>query len=370
MPVGVKYHPGGDHLRVLQLGLLTERTPPKRYGAIGRILDALIDGLFDLGQEVDLLATGDSRTRANRLIGACPVPVQGSAGDLETAFEIVQMHAQEYDLVHNHNPYLAPLLEDLQGPTVVTTCHLEQPEIWKLLRRQQLVAISDDQARRLRPQTVCAVIPLVVRNAVYQQDFNLNRSDFVLLLAKIAPSKGVVEAIQAATQAGSRLVIAGPIYPEDRGYYQQYVAPLIDGNLVVYFGEAIEEERNSLLRQCHGLLFTSLFGEPFGLVMLEALALERPVIAFNRNAAPEVIQHGVNGYLAESVDDMADSIRRLHVIRPADCRSSILRFGPHEIAKMYLDLYRTLVGSKSDRLSHAGGGTVIIVEGRLDSSFR
>ncbi|GAA2798271.1 glycosyltransferase [Saccharopolyspora taberi] len=354
-------------MRILYVGPSTERVPPYRYGSVGRIVDQLVQGCFEHGQEIDLIASGDSRTKARRLIPAADAPVKRVESVLERVAELVHRLAPQYDLVHNHESVLAPYLEPVRGSEVMTTCHLEQQDVWTGISRQWLVPISADQAQRIGGTRITDPIPPCVNTA----EFGVPRGEdggYLLVLSKMSQKKGIMDAISIARASGRKLVLAGPVFPKDQSFYLRSIAPEIDGSQIVYFGEAVEHERRALLRHASALLFPNLYGEPFGMVLLEALASGVPVIASGSNAAPEVIEHGRTGFLASGVGEAVEAVERLADIDPVACRLRAEHFNYHAVSALYLRAYRRLLGNSSE--APTTRPLVFLLRGKVSSEAR
>jgi glycosyltransferase involved in cell wall biosynthesis len=353
-------------MRILYVAPSTERIPPYRYGAVGRIVDNLIQGCFELGQDIDLVASGDSRTRARRVLPPVDHPTKYSAATIEKTLEIIAREVSDYDVVHNHDSFLAEHLEDITGAEVLSTCHQEQNTIWSSLRNQHLVALSQDQANRIRSPQVVDVIPPCINISEFTP--SVRSGDYLLILSKLSRKKGILDAVEIAARSERRLVLAGPVFPKDKEFYIAELAPKIDGEKIVYFGEAVERERRELLRNASALIFPNSYGEPFGMVMLEALACGTPIIAMGNNAAGEVIEHSRTGFLAADVDDACSYVGKLSELDPQQCRRTAEKYDYHIISGRYLQLYCQLLttGMRPPPIKKS----FLILHGELDTAYR
>jgi glycosyltransferase involved in cell wall biosynthesis len=186
----------------------------------------------------------------------------------------------------------------------------------------------------------------VVHNAIDVETFpfSTQKDDYLLFLSRIGPEKGTHLAIEVARRLGMRLLVAGKVDRVDQAYYHEVVEPLIDGEQVVFLGEADASAKRELYRRAYCLLLPLCWEEPFGLVMAEAMACGTPVVAFARGAAPEIVVDGVTGYLVEDVDGMVEAVRNAERIDPARCRQHVMEhFSPQVMAERYLASYRTIL---------------------------
>ncbi|CAN5924764.1 glycosyltransferase family 4 protein [soil metagenome] len=335
-------------MRIAMLAPISWRTPPRHYGPWELVTSLLTEALVARGVDVTLFATLDSLT-SGTLAGVCPRPYSEDPTIDAKAWELLHVshvfeRAGEFDLVHNQADFVALAFSRLVDTPLVTTIHgFSSERIVPVFQRYQdrvsYVAISDaDRHADLRyAATIHHGIPL--------QDFPFDPqgSDDLLFFGRIHPDKGAAEAIDVARRAGRRLVMAGII--QDQGYYERAVAPAVDGTRVLYGGPVGGTARKRMLGASRALLHLINFDEPFGLSVVEALACGTPVIARNRGAMPELIEHGVTGFLVDSVEEAFDAVGRIGEIACAACRAAVAdRFTVDHMADRYLALYRTLLG--------------------------
>ena len=340
-------------MRILQLAPLWETVPPPGYGGIEAVVSVLCDELVRRGVDVTLCASGDSLTSA-RLQSVYDRSLR-TAHDLENPSPYEWMHAalslreaEGYDLIHNHAGELAMAMSHLVDAPMLTTMHcLITPDtqlVWDSYRGWYNT-ISHAQ-RATMPEISGGCFAGVVHNAIDVESFPFSgqKDDYLLFLSRISPEKGTHLAIEAASRLGVRLIIAGKVDRVDRAYYHEVVEPLIDGEQVVFLGEADASFKRDLYQRASCLLMPSCWEEPFGLVMVEAMACGTPVVAFARGAAPEIVVDGVTGYLVEDVDGMVEAVRNAERIDPARCRQHVSdRFSPQVMAERYLASYRTIL---------------------------
>jgi glycosyltransferase involved in cell wall biosynthesis len=338
----------GHILRIAMLAPISWRTPPRHYGPWELVTSLLTEALVARGIDVTLFATQDSLT-AGTLAGICPAPYSEDPSIDAKVWEVLHVahvfeRAGEFDLIHNQADFVPLAFSRLVATPVVTTIHgFSSDRILPAFKAYQdrvhYVAISDaDRSPDLRyAATIHHGIPL--------QDFPFDPrgSDDLLFFGRIHPDKGAAEAIAAARRAGRRLVMAGIV--QDQGYHDAQVVPALDGRSVVYRGPLGGTDRTGALGAARALLHLVNFDEPFGLSVVEALACGTPVIASRRGSMPELIDHGVTGFLVDSVDEAVAAIGRIGEIDRAACRAAVAaRFTVDRMADRYLALYRSILG--------------------------
>jgi glycosyltransferase involved in cell wall biosynthesis len=340
-------------MRIAQVAPLNERVPPALYGGTERVVSYLTEELVRLGHDVTLFASADSETRA-RLVAGCPRALWRDAEVRETLphhvrlMELVFRDAGRFDVIHFHTDYVHfPLVRRHRCPSVTTLHGTVHPhDLGALLEEYRdvpLVSISDDQRRPIPHAnwrgTVYHGLP---RDAF---TFRADRGAYLAYLGRASPEKRVDRAIAIARRSGVPLKIAAKIYPEERRYFDEALAPLIaaSGPLVEFVGEIGDRARDELLGNAAALLFPIEWPEPFGLVMIEALACGTPVIAWRRGSVPEILEDGVTGCIVDSVDEAVAAVTRIDGMSRATCRRVFEeRFDASRMAREYLDVYRGL----------------------------
>lgn len=355
-------------MRILQLAPLWETVPPPAYGGTEAVVGLLCDELTRLGIDVTLCAAGDSRTSA-RLHSVYPRSLR-TADDLQDRSPYDWMHialslreSKEYDLVHNHAGEPAMAMSHLIDGPMLTTMHcLITPDtkfVWKHYQGWYN-AISRAHYATIPPGCGGSFAG-VVHNAIDVESFPFSsqKDDYLLFLSRISPEKGAHLAIEAARRVGMRLVIAAKVDSVDRTYYEKVIAPLIDGEQIVYVGEADATQKRRLYERAYCLLLPICWEEPFGLVMAEAMACGTPVVAFARGAAPEIVVDGQTGYLVEDVPGMVQAVRKVHRIDPYRCREHVVEhFSPPVMVERYLVLYRKILNQSARHLLAFPGAAV------------
>jgi glycosyltransferase involved in cell wall biosynthesis len=335
-------------LRIAMLAPISWRTPPRHYGPWELVTSLLTEALVGRGVDVTLFATKDSQT-AGKLAGVCQASYSEDPAIDAKVWEMLHVahvfeRAGEFDLIHNHADFVPLAFSRLVETPVVTTIHgFSSERIMPAFKayddRVHYVAISNaDRRSDLR-------YVATIHHGIRLEDFPFDPHDSedLLFFGRIHPDKGAAEAIAAARRAGRRLVMAGIV--QDQDYYNEQVAPALDDGSVVYRGPVGGAARTKALGSAHALLHLINFNEPFGLSVVEALACGTPVIASKRGSMPELIDHGVTGFLVNSVDEAVDAIGRIGEIDRAACRAAVsARFTVDRMADRYLDLYRSLLG--------------------------
>lgn len=334
-------------MRIAMLAPISWRTPPRHYGPWELVTSLLTEALVARGVDVTLFATKDSQT-SGKLAGVCPAPYSEDPAVDAKAWEMLHVahvfeRAGEFDLIHNQADFVPLAFSRLVETPVVTTIHgFSSERILPTFKayedRVHYVAISDaDRHSDLR-------YAATIHHGIRMEDFLFDPqgSEDLLFFGRIHPDKGPSEAIAAARRAGRRLVMAGII--QDQDYYREYIAPGLDDRNVVYRGPVGGRDRTNILGSACALLHLVNFNEPFGLSVVEALASGTPVIASNRGSMPELIDHGVTGFLVDSIDEAVDAIGRIGEIDRAACRAAVsARFTVDRMADRYMELYRSLL---------------------------
>ena len=335
-------------MRIAMLAPISWRTPPRHYGPWELVTSLLTEALVARGVDVTLFATQDSHT-AGTLAGVVPRPYSEDPDIDAKVWEALHIahvfeRAAEFDLIHNQADFMPLAFSRLVNTPVVTTIHgFGSDRILPAYREYQdrvsYVAISAaDRHPALRyAATIHHGIPIDAF------PFDPIGSEDLLFFGRIHPDKGAAEAIAAARATGRRLVMAGIV--QDDGYHAREVAPHIDGDRVRYLGAIGGTQRTDALGAARALLHLINFDEPFGLSVIEALACGTPVIATRRGSMAEIIDHGVTGFLVDSLDEAIAVIPRAADLDRAACRRAIAdRFTIDHMADRYLALYREILG--------------------------
>jgi glycosyltransferase involved in cell wall biosynthesis len=329
-----------------------EAVPPRLYGGTERIVAYLCDELCALGHDVTLFASGDSRTKA-RLAPVWPkaLRLDGAVRDYLAPhilmLEMLARRIEEFDMVHLHVDYMGfPLLRRLDVPSL-TTLHgrLDLPELKPLFEAfddTPVVSISDSQRAPLPQAHYVGTVHHGLPERLLLPGFGAG--GYLAFLGRISPEKAPDAAIRIAAKAGMKLRIAAKVDKVDQDYFAEHIEPLLAQPHVEFLGEIHEGEKGEFLGNAAGLLFPIAWREPFGLVMIEAMACGTPIVAFRDGSVPEVIEEGVTGFVVDSEDQAAIAATRLHSLDRARIRRTFEeRFTGRRMAEDYLKLYRSLI---------------------------
>ena len=343
-----------SRLRIAQVAPLYESVPPQLYGGTERVVSWLTEELVALGHDVTLFASGDSRTRGH-LVPVCPMALWRDPDARETLpqhvrmLELVFRDLSRFDMIHFHCDYIHfPLVRRLPCANVSTLhgqMHLHDVEgIFKEYDELPLVSISDAQRRPVPSANWQATVYHGLPRNLHT--FQPEAGKYLAFLGRISPEKRLDRAIEIARRAGVPLKVAAKIYDEDRAYFQSTIAPLLNEtrSFVEFIGEVGGERKNEFLRGASALLFPIDWPEPFGLVMIEALACGTPVIAWRNGSVPEIIDHGITGFVVNSVDEATACVGRISAIERVQCRRAFEeRFDSRRMALDYVTVYRRLI---------------------------
>ncbi len=350
---------GRIKIRIAQVAPLHEAVPPKLYGGTERVVSFLTEELVALGHEVTLFASGDSRTAAT-LVSAWPRALRLDPAVRDTIapqmllMEQVRRRAGEFDLIHFHMDYWPLSLFSRQRTPFLTTLHgrLDLPEIAPMFAHFQgmpVVSISNDQRRGLPGANYVRTVHhgLPARLLVPQPQA---RRDYLAFLGRIAPEKGPDRAIRIARAAGIPLRIAAKVSETDRAYFNSVIQPMIAEGGVEMIGEISDAEKPAFLSGAVALLMPIDWPEPFGLVMIEAMACGTPVIAFNRGSVPEIIDDDTTGFIVASEEEAVVAVSRLYRLSRSIIRNRFeQRFTSRRMAEEYVEIYQNLVAISSVR---------------------
>jgi glycosyltransferase involved in cell wall biosynthesis len=356
-----------DRLRIAMLAPPWIAVPPPAYGGIEAVVHLLCEGLVDRGHDVTLFAAPGSQSSGN-VLSPLEMPHEQEIGEglheadhVGSCFQEVARAAAEgspYDVIHDHCGSVALVTAPFVGTPVVHTVH--GPFVGDMLpfyrrhgRNATIVGLSRDQLSRAPMQTHGAH---VVPNPIDARTWPLRteKDDYVLWIGRMSPDKGPDRAIDAARDADVPIVLAGPVQPGQEDYFRHAVEPHLDGERVRYLGQVAFHDKGRLFAGARALLMPIRWPEPFGMVMIEALACGTPVIAFPEGAAPEIVEDGRTGYLVGDEHEMADGIADTGRIDRCACRQDALdRFDVPRVVERYEDAYRDAIVRRRRR------GTVV-----------
>ncbi|HEX7007150.1 MAG TPA: glycosyltransferase family 4 protein [Alphaproteobacteria bacterium] len=343
-------------MKIAQIAPLYERVPPRLYGGTERIVSYLTEELVRQGHEVTLFASGDSQTAAE-LVRCCDMALRLNPAVKDPLpyhmimLDEVQRRAHEFDALHFHIDIIHfPLIRPYAGRTL-TTLHgrLDLPDLppfYAVFRDFPLVSISDNQRRPLRALNWLATVHhglprdlLPFRPAP--------KGDYLAFLGRISPEKRPDRAIEIATRAGIPLKIAAKVDKADSLYWRDVIKPMLDAHPNVEFvGEINERQKADFLGDARALLFPIDWSEPFGLVLIEAMACGTPAIAFRRGSVPEIIEDGVSGFIVDTVDEAVAAVGKIDALNRRWVRKCFeRRFTVERMARDYVTLYNRLAAT-------------------------
>jgi glycosyltransferase involved in cell wall biosynthesis len=349
-------------MRIAQIAPLAESVPPKLYGGTERVVAWLVDELVALGHKVTLFASGDSWTQgeldpvwpsALRLTRPSVDPIVASAALLEA----VSQRVNDFDVIHAHIDWLhLPLLSRLSVP-FLTTMHgrLDLPGLAEMVRRfpnAVFASISDSQRLPLKNANWCGTVYHGLPEDLFRPCHA--KGSYLAFLGRLTAEKGPEAAIRIAQATGIPLRVAAKLPSAARGYFEQCLKPQIDGTNVKLVGEIDDKAKQNFLGHAAALLFPIQWPEPFGLVMIEAMACGTPVIAFRSGSVPEVIDDGVTGFVVDDEEGAIEAVRRVGELDRRKIRERFMeRFTAKRMALDYLHQYEGLSECTRDHLDYA-----------------
>jgi glycosyltransferase involved in cell wall biosynthesis len=339
-------------MRIAQVAPLWESVPPKLYGGTERIVSYITEELVALGHDVTLFASGDSETAA-RLEAICPQALRLNTGIFNRDAPLMMLQerglgsATDFDIMHSHLDFNGFPLARRNPIPVVTTLHgrLDLPELEPVFREfseMPLVSISDSQRRPLPWANWAGTVYHGLPRNLYT--FHPQSQGYLAFVGRIAPEKRPDHAIEIAKRAGLPLRIAAKVDRADRTYFEAEIEPLLDHPLIEFVGEISDGEKDEFIGNAMAVVCPYDWPEPFGLVLIEAFACGTPVLAYRRGSIPEIVDHGVTGFICETVDEMVEAVGQVSLIDRKQCRAAFdERFTADRMARDYVALYERLL---------------------------
>ena len=343
-------------MRIAQVAPLYERVPPVLYGGTERVVSYLTEQLVRLGHDVTLFATRDSLTSA-RLVAACPRSLRLDAAVVDPlAHHMIQLdqvarQASRFDIIHFHTDYVHFPVSRLAGWPHVTTLHgrldiRDLQLVYRTFSEEPLVSISENQREP---------VPFANWQGTVYHGLPADRyrcrggGDYLAFVGRVSREKRLDRAIAIAVAAGRRLRIAAKIDPVDESYFNAQIKPLLEQPGIEFVGEIGEHEKEEFIGNAAALLFPIDWCEPFGLVMIEAMACGTPVIAWRCGSVPEVIADGISGFIVDSLESAVAAVGRLDAINRRRCRQEFeARFTVERMAADYLAIYEQLAPVRAE----------------------
>jgi len=338
-------------VKIAQIAPLVESVPPRLYGGTERVVSWLTEELVAQGHDVTLFASGDSRTSA-KLEPVVPRALRLDGIHNSTPYNLIMLdriseRRAEFDVIHFHTDFFhSPVFRGMAHKTL-TTLHGRQdlpelPDIYRAFPHMPLVSISDHQRKPVPPVNWMGT----VYHGLPERQFHEGegKGNYLAFLGRICPDKGPLEAIEIARLAGMKLKLAAKVDPVDQAYFDQAVAPVLARSPHAEFiGEIDDQRKQDFLGNARALLFPISWPEPFGLVMIEAMACATPVIAFRQGSVPEILEDGLTGFAVENAAEAASAVKRLGALFRPSIRSRFQeRFSARAMAREYVRIYRRL----------------------------
>ncbi len=349
-------------MRIAQVAPLYESVPPKYYGGTERVVSYLTEELVHQGHKVTLFASGDSVTKAH-LVAACRRSLRLDKHCVDQLshqifmLEHVFQRATEFDIIHFHVDYLHFPLSRRQPITHVTTLHgrldiSDLVPLYQEFRDMPVISISNMQREPLPWANWQATVYHGIPADMYR--FRGEPGRYLAFLGRISPEKRVDRAIEIAKQVQIPLKIAAKVDPVDKKYFKREIEPLLGDPLVEHVGEIGDGEKNEFLGNAYALLLPIDWPEPFGLVIIEAMACGTPVIAYRGGAVPEVMEEGHTGFIVEALEDAVRAVRRVPELSRERCREVFeQRFTATRMAHDYVQVYERLINSNQPQALEA-----------------
>lgn len=346
-------------MRICQVAPLVESVPPKAYGGTERVVHWLTEELVRRGHDVTLFASSDSQTSA-RLAGAhtCSLRTLGTCTDFVAhhvlMLEQVVKNRHDFDVIHSHvESVFFPMIRRLNLPCLSTIHNsietLGISDVYNEFSDIPLGAISVSHRQRSPNLNWISTIHHGMPRDLFAPSYR--PGEYLLFVGRFSPEKRPDLAIEIALRSGNQIRLAAKLdrnSKHDFEFYQSKVEPLLSRDGVEYVGEIDDSKKGALLAGAKALVFPIDWPEPFGLVLIEALAAGTPVIGFRHGSVPEIIEHGRTGFLCDDVDQAVEAVNRLDEINRKECRRQFeLRFSVEVMADAYLQVYQDLISGKS-----------------------
>lgn len=352
-------------MKIAQIAPLWESVPPQRYGGTERIVSYITEELVRQGHDVTLFASGDSVTAA-KLEAICPQALRLNTGIFNRdAPQVLQQErafgqmAEEFDLIHSHLDFLGfPIARRVKTP-VVTTLHgrLDLPELVPIFREFADMPLVSISASQRKPLPWCNWVGTVHHGLpdLYQPRYEPGK--YLAYLGRMSPEKRPDHAIALAKRVGIPLKMAAKVDPADEAYFRAEIEPQLRHPLIEFVGEITDREKDDFVGNAIALVCPYDWPEPFGIVLIEALACATPVLAYRRGSIPEIIEPGISGFISETLDEMVASVANLGSIDRRACRAAFdRRFTAKRMVTDYLKIYEELTNGTRTVSSGTGSG--------------
>ena len=346
-----------NKLRIAQIAPLWIPIPPITYGGIELMLSVLTEELVARGHDITLFASGDSKTKAKTVF---PTPkgiwlqheLKSPHAIINVLLKKVYRRISNFDLIHNHFDFFAfPLVMIKDRPPILTTIHRPlnhaYMEAIKSCTEIKFCTIYQDQKRHAEENGIA--ITDVVYNGIDLScyEFNDEPEDYLLFIGRLNEEKGILDALEIAKKSSHRIIVAGNVVgAKEWSYFMSEVQPRLNEDKVRFVGRIGFKEKIELFKNAKALLFPVDRREPFGLVMIEAMACGTPVIGYKRGSVPEVIEDGKTGFIVNDQDEMVEALKKIDTIKREDCRARVEQhFNLDMMVSGYERLYKKIIHS-------------------------
>jgi len=351
-------------MRIAQVAPLYESVPPRLYGGTERVVSWLTEELVHEGHDVTLFASGDSLTNA-RLVPVCsralrldPKCVDSLAHHINLVERVMQAK-DEFDIIHFHIDYLHFGMSRRDRLPQLTTLHgrLDIPDLAPLYREfyeMPVVSISDSQRAPLPWLNWHGTVHHGMPTDTLEP--GLAPGQYLAFLGRVSPEKGLDKAIDIALRAEIPLKIAAKVDRTDREYFESHIKPRLNSDLIEFIGEISDLEKNDFFSKALAFLFPINWSEPFGIVLIESLACGVPIVAFPLGSVPEIVEDGVSGFLVNSAEEAARTLKNIDVIDRRKCREIFeTRFSAKRMAQDYVSIYQRIAKPEAETIALTDG---------------
>ncbi|UVK57202.1 glycosyltransferase family 4 protein [Mesorhizobium sp. AR02] len=351
-------------MKIAHVAPLYESVPPRLYGGTERIISYLTEALVDLGHDVTLFASGDTKTSARlvpcreRALRLDPRPLKSEIAAHLSMLDEVRKQADDFDVIHFHLSHFLhfPFFRDMPQRTVTTPHgrldYADLAQAYDRFPRFPMISISRSQRARFGSANWLATIHHGLPVDLYEPDFEAGSDGgYLAFLGRMSRDKRPDRAIEIARRTGLKLKLAAKIGDDDRAYFEEIVQPMIDGHQIEYVGEINEQQKAAFLGNAVALLFPIDWPEPFGLAVIEAMACGTPVMAWSCGAMPEIVDHGVTGFVVETIEDAVASMPALLQLDRRRVRAVFeRRFSARRMGQDYAAAYAELVDDAGNHI--------------------
>ncbi len=359
-------------MKIAQVAPLWERVPPPAYGGIELVVGLLTDELVARGHDVTLFASGDSITSAKlESVNSQALNLDPDIREYEVYdmlnLGLVYSKAKEFDIIHSHIGCAALNYARLcQTPTVHTLHGIftrDNTKMYSYAKDQPYISISDSQREPNLDLNYIATVYNSIRVSDHHFFVQPDNPPYLAFLGRMSQEKGPQHAIEIAKRVGIPLKMAGKVDSVDKQFFQEQVAPHIDGEFIQFLGEANHYQKNNLMGKAIATLFPITWREPFGLVMIESMAAGTPVIGINMGSVSEVIAHGVSGFICENLDECVEAIDKIYLLNRQDCRDYVARkFGVQIMTDGYEAAYSQVLGEVRSHNGYVKSSPLLVIK--------